>query len=240
MKSNKNRNVLFIIPSIIGTMFIISPLLLRIPCIRVLFSYFLQPLVDSGYKSSYIETFGAILGTFLAVTGTLWAQKKIDEVADKKEIKESALIVYYDFKFAFDDLATFMVSYLKSQRKIINTINDLEKYKEFKKKYRIYTDNAWIHNVAKLSPILSNDEIEIIYKLYGDLSTIKKVFNTPINEMSEDEEQSAYFIMFYNLFNIKAKLKRPMRIDVTLKDNIIKIMDRLKRISNISDKNKSI
>ena len=225
--------------SIIGGIFIISPLLLHIPCIRMFFSWFLQPLGDSGYKSSYVETFGAILGTFLAVAGTLWTQRKIDEVAEKKELKESALIVYYDFKFAFNDITTFMDSYLFSQRKITNVIDDFEKYKKLKKKYRIYIDDNWIHNVAKLSPALSSDEIQMIYKLYGELNTIKKVFNTPVNEVSEDEEKSAYSIMFHAICNIEAEMKHPIRIEVTLKDNIKNIMERLKEVGNISDVDKT-
>ncbi len=230
----KNRNVLFVMVSIIGGIFIIAPLLLRIPCIYIAFSWFLQPLGDSGYKSSYVETCGAILGTFLAVAGALWTQKKIDEGTEKKELEESALIVYYDFKFAFNDIIAFMNSYLFMQGKITNVIDDFEKYKKHKEKYKIYIDDDWIHNVAKLSSVLSNDEIQMIYKLYGDLSTIKKVFNTSINEVSEDEDKSVYTIMFNTICSFD-ELKYSTYKEVVLKDNIKSIMERLKKIGNISD-----
>ncbi len=231
----KNRNILFILVSIIGGMFIIFPLLLRISCIRIAFSYFLEPLGDKGYKSSYVETFGAILGTFLAVTGTLWTQRKIDETTEKKELKESALIVYYDFKFAFNDVTAIVDSYLFSQRKITNVIEDFEKYKKIRRRYRIHMDDNWIHNVAKLSSVLYGEEIQIIYKLYGDLSRIKKVFNSPINEISENEEQSVYSIMFNTICNIEAEFKHPIRIEVTLKDDIKNIMEKLKEIGNVAN-----
>lgn len=219
-----------------GGIFVIAPLLLRIPFIRIIVSWFLQSLGDSGYKSSYIETFGAILGTFLAITGTLWTQRKIDEVTEKKELRESALIVYYDFNFAFNDIITFMQSYLNSQRKISNVIDDLEQYQKKKKKYRIYIDDDWIHNVAKLSHLLTSNEIQMIYKLYGDLNTIKKVFNSTENNISVDEEKSAYSIMFHEICCIETELKRPMYIEVFLKDNIKSVMDKLKEIGHISSK----
>lgn len=235
LRGINNKNNLFVIVSIISGIFIISPLLLRIPFIYGICSWFLQPLGNSGYKSSYTETFGAILGTFLAVTGALWTQKKIDKAAEKKELKESALIVYYDFKFAFSDIITFMKSYLFSQEKVENIIEDFETYKKLRKKYYIYIDDDWIHNVAKLSSSLSSNEIQIIYKLYGDLNTIKKVFNTSINNISDDEEKLAYSKMFNEICNIEFELKNPICIEVSLKENIENIMEKLKVIGDIID-----
>lgn len=228
--NNKNRNVLFIMASIIVSIFIISPLLLRIPCIRMMLSWFLQPLGDGKYESSYIETFGAIWGTFLAVAGTLWTQRKIDEVVEKKELKESALIIYYDFKIAFSDIITFMESVSFQQSKSMDKIDKDERYMKLKMKYRIYIDDDWSHNVAKLFPILSDGEIQMIYKLYGDLSTIKKVFNSANYEVSKDEDMSAFFIMHNSICKINAATYK-----VTLQDNIKNIMGRLKEIGNISD-----
>ena len=137
----KDKNELYIGICIIVGIFICSPLLLRIPCVRELFSWFLQPLGDSDYKSSYIETFGAILGTFLAVAGALWTQRKIDEAAAQKEVKESALIVYYDFEFAFNDIITFVNAYLASQKKITNVIEAFDDYRKYKKRQCIYIDD---------------------------------------------------------------------------------------------------
>ena len=85
-------------------LFLVIPLFLRINWVYDSLSWFLQPLRKSEYKSSYIEIIGAILGTFLAVTGTLWTQRKIDSVMEQKEIQKRALIVYYVFCFAFNDL----------------------------------------------------------------------------------------------------------------------------------------
>lgn len=232
--NDKNRNILFAIICIIVIMFIISPLLFRCPFIRRLFSWFLYPLNNSGYKSSYIETFGAILGTFLAVSGSLWAQRKIDKMSFEKEFRESALVVYYDFYFAFEDIKKFLDEYFLQKGGITDKL-DFEIYRKIKKRYKIYIDDNWIHNVAKLSSKLSDGEIELIYKLYGDLSTIKRSFNSTLKEKNEDS--AAYSIMFYQIRNSK-KIERKCANDikVTLNDDILCIMRKLIELGGISKK----
>ncbi|WP_202766286.1 hypothetical protein [Clostridium paridis] len=49
---------------------------MRVQIFSGLLSWLLSPLKTTEYKSSYIQTFGAILGTFMAVSGALWTQKK--------------------------------------------------------------------------------------------------------------------------------------------------------------------
>ncbi len=233
MNKRKNTNLLFIIVSAISATFIFIPLILRIELIHRSISWFLCPLGE--YGSSYIETLGAILGTFLAVTGALWTQRKIDEVQDKKELRESALIVYYDFKFAFNDIIRFMMRYLSRQKTICNTLNNLEEFKVQKEKTHIYIyiDDNWIQNVAKLSYTLSSNEIQMIYKLYGDLSTIRRAFNSSINEMNEDDAQSAYSVMYKDFCKIECNLTRRTSLEVTLKEDVQLIMNKLKDLSGV-------
>lgn len=235
MNKNRNSNVLFIIVIAISVAFILIPLTLRIGWIHCIVSCFLSPLGE--YVSSYIETLGAILGTFLAITGALWTQRKIDEAQDKKELRESALIVYYDFKFAFSDIIRFMNCYSTRQQKVCNTLEDFEQFKKIKEisHMYIYIDDNWIHNVAKLSCSLSSNEIQQIYKMYGDLCTIKRVFNSSINEMSQDDAQSAYSIMFNDLCRITGTLTTPINIDVALEEKVQLIMDRLGELSGVEE-----
>ena len=119
MNRKRTPNILFIIVSAISAAFILIPLVLRIEFVYKAVSWFISPLGE--YGSSYIETLGAILGTFLAITGALWTQRKIDEVQDKKELRESALIVYYDFEFVFNDVKRFMSRYIVHQEAVCNT-----------------------------------------------------------------------------------------------------------------------
>ncbi|MBL4930906.1 hypothetical protein JK634_03745 [Clostridium sp. YIM B02565] len=72
----KYGNIIFIIICFIGGLFLITPILLRVQIFSGLLSWLLSPLKTTEYKSSYIQTFGAILGTFMAVSGALWTQKK--------------------------------------------------------------------------------------------------------------------------------------------------------------------
>lgn len=61
----------------------------------VLLFYFAKSAKKLGFSGvrslsniCYIETFGAILGTFLAIYGTLWTQRKIDERTAKKNYEK--------------------------------------------------------------------------------------------------------------------------------------------------------
>lgn len=230
----KHGNIFFVIVCCIGGTFLITPILLRVPFFSNLFSWLLHPLKTTEYKSSYIKTFGAILGTFMAVSGALWTQKKIDEVTEGKSLKESALIVYYDFYFAADDIKVLIENYLNSQKKIINELEDIEQFKKCKKKYRLYLDDNWIRNVASLSHILSDEETKMIYKIYGDLNTIKQAVNISEEQLSFEEAKTAYRIMFGEFCDASMDLKYPIIINVKLKSNMNVIINKLKRLANIT------
>lgn len=232
MKKRKN-SLLFVTVSIISLLFLIMPFLLRINLVDNALSWFLQPLRNSDYKSSYTEIIGAILGTFLAVTGTLWTQRKIDEGMEQKEIQKKALIVYYDFYFALNDLIDFMKSYLSCKKsKTVNVIDDWDTYKKFKKKYRIYIDSDWIHNVAELSSQLENDEIQMIYKIYGDLHTIERSFNNS-ESLLEENDKLTYNIIFREICNVEVDLSNPISFDVQLKEDKKVLLEKLKEIAQI-------
>lgn len=170
------QNKLFALSIFAVLIFLSSPCWLRIDLFCNIISNMLCPLKLEGYKSSYIEMVGAILGTFLAVTGALWTQKQAEEKEERRIIKETATIVYYDFKFAFDDLFKFENAYACIQPGAENGYDDLEYFIRYKKGIKIYIDSGWISNVAKLCNILSAEELKQIYTIYGSLETIKIVF----------------------------------------------------------------
>lgn len=228
-------NILFIVVSILGCAFVVVPVLLRVPFIANVLTWLLRPLKDSGYKSSYIETFGAILGTFLAVTGALWTQRKIDERTDEKELIECALIIYYDFTFALDDLITLMQLYTDTQQTISNVLLDYDEFIKRQGKCRIYIDKDWIHNVAKLSHALPSSYIQNIYKLYGDLSTIKNVFNSSAEVISEDDAKMVYSMIFQGMCNFEAVLRYPLQAKVSLKEDIVLMLEKIKEIAQIDE-----
>lgn len=78
------ENVLFFVIVIITGIFIVSPLLLKIKVVSDVVSTLLKALETEGYRSTYIEMMGALLGTFLAISGALWTQRRISEKEEKK------------------------------------------------------------------------------------------------------------------------------------------------------------
>ena len=74
---------------IVTVIFVTSPVLLKNEWIYKWISSLLSPLKQEGYKSSYIETIGALLGTFLAISGALWTQRRIDRKKRKEHSKRT-------------------------------------------------------------------------------------------------------------------------------------------------------
>ena len=125
-------------------------------------SWFLSPLGE--YGSSYIETLGAILGTFLAITGALWTQRKIDEVQDKKELRESALIVYYDFEFEFSFSEKELIAVEEEMKRIVKESLSLQVYKVSKKEAQAYMQERQEDYKVELIQSLPEQEKISFYK----------------------------------------------------------------------------
>ena len=176
--------ILSLLISLIVFAFILSPFLLKFDSVNAHMSNFLFGLKTSEYKSSYIESLGALLGTFFAVTAALLTQKFFDKSAEKKELKECATIIYYDFEFAINQIIDSELSYNETQRRKKEKILDenFNWYEELRGKYAIYIDDEWIHNVAKLSHFLSSEHIKTLYDIYGDLNSVKLALTKPLPE----------------------------------------------------------
>lgn len=216
-------NKLFSICIFIALLFLISPLLLRIPWVESMVIYILFALKEEGYKSSYIETIGAIFGTFFAITGALWTQRKIDLKNENRIIKEAAVIVYYDFKFAFDDLFRFEYAYACIKPETDNEYDDLEYFLKYKKDIKICIDPNWICNVAKLCDVLTSEELKLIYKIYGNFETIKCVFEKADKEIDIIMAHRIYHLIHRDLCD----LTLAPQIEVKHKEINGKVMNKL-------------
>lgn len=184
--------VLFLIVSIITVIFIASPWWLECDSLSSGVSNILDTLKTEGYKTTYIETMGAILGTFLAISAALWTQRRENKRQEQNIIKEAAVIVYYDFKFVFEDLFKFEKAYACIKPGIENEYDDLEYFLKYKSTIKIYIDSNWIANVAKLCNVLSAEEIKQIYKIYGDLETVKEVFDRGDEDIDSSTARKIY------------------------------------------------
>ncbi len=224
------ENPLFFISIIITIIFIVAPLWLRIPCFSEMISFILVPLKEQGFKSSYIETLGAFLGTFLAVTGALWtqrqAEKKADEENREKLAKENCfriVTVYYDLKLAFKDLEDVYKKWACSeliQKEIIP-----ERFADYCKTINIYIDSDWIRNVSALVDVFDEEFIEEIFITYGQIDTIGKYLDNYDNEFV----QIKMIKLLKKFFNWKNES------GVLLNDKYVKILARLKLEGNIED-----
>lgn len=84
MKKIKTAYVAMIV---ITVLFLMIPLVLKVPVISVVVSSIMNGLKISEYKSAYIEVLGGIAGSWLAITGAIYTQRKFDD--EKKSAEEA-------------------------------------------------------------------------------------------------------------------------------------------------------
>lgn len=184
-------------------------------------SIFLLPLKKDGYKSSYIETMGALLGTFLAVSGALWTQRRIDSKKEKEKVRERTLIIYYDFKFVFDDVKNLMNKYQYNASVKGNsfiTSQDREFFKEYSKGFKVHIDQDWITHVASVSNFFTNEEI-------------KKIYDKPIESILDSEIDLAFHKM--NTWINLTIFLNTLATNVELKDEITNLLKRIEVIGGL-------
>lgn len=169
---NEGNSILLPISVLLSCIFLLSPFLLRYQCFFITIDSFFESLKYTGYKEAFIGASGGMIGSFLAITGALWVERKLSKDNEKKEIEKIAAILYYDIKLFYKELSP-----LSTNIAWIMGIPDKEQQRE---SYIIYKNNAgvhihsdWITLVASLKAILKKEEIEQIYTFYGNVSDIK-------------------------------------------------------------------
>lgn len=227
-------NLLFLVIGMISILFITSPIWMNFEYLARIVSIFLLPLKKDGYKSSYIETMGALLGTFLAVSGALWTQRRIDSKKEKEKVRERTLIIYYDFKLVFDDVKKLMSEYQYNASVKGNsfiTSQDREFFKEYSKDFKVHIDQDWITHVASVSKLFTNEEIKKIYEIYGDFTTIKKIYDKPIESILDSEIELAFHKM-NTWINLTISLNT-LATNVELKDEITNLLKGIEVIGGL-------
>ena len=234
----KNTNLIFYITFALAIIFILSPLILRIPLIKNLVDMFFDPLIYSDYKSSFLETIGSILGTVLAITGTLLLQKKIDEkseeekrVKENNDIRFSIIVIYYDLKLALKDISTMhkiaWISACTSEK------DSFKSFYECARTINLYIDDNWIRNVASLHHVLDEDFLEDIFLLYGEISSIKSTLESNIYDEKKTLMACNLICKYYSLYNLGS--------DSPVLNNTYKeMLDKLKSIGKIEEKSNSV
>jgi len=179
---------------------VLTPLLLKEPFINHIVSYYLEELHTTEYKSVYITLLGGFMGSWLAITGAIWTQRKFENNRNEVQLKESALIVYYDFDFAFNDIKRFMEYYKKSTLSEEGLID--KKNKPIKMTLTIFIDSDWIYNVAKLNTQFNKKEIKQIYEIYGYLNYVKNIVDVNSNKIDFTNAKTIYDFSMLKLYKI--------------------------------------
>ena len=154
-------------------------MLLRITFIKQFVLFCLSFTDNPDYKIAYVELWGVIIGSFIAIYGTLWAQKKIDEKEKQEEYAKYACVVYYDIYFSCKELIKlFEDTKSKFCLDAINAEDAVDKLCQTAMGRNLLYNSNWIVDVAQLTTVLTEVEIKHIYKCYEKLENINRAFHS--------------------------------------------------------------
>jgi len=173
----RNFMILVIIIFLVSLFFI--PLILRIPFIKQCVLFCLSFTDNLDYKIAYIEIWGVIIGSFIAIYGALWTQRKINEKESKKLISKYACVTFYDLHFSFQELIRlFDDTKRKYNFEHIDGEDRAKKLCEIAISRKLTFNQNWILDISYLNGTLSDTEIKLIYKCYGKLENINRAIET--------------------------------------------------------------
>lgn len=212
----------------IGTLLriILLLMLLILLLLFILIPYVLWGKSSWDWGSFVGGTIGGI-GTIIAVCITTKQTRKIQEenrIEKEKYIQEenrrilfeNTLIVYYDLKFALEDFFEFAATFFNDNYKISEN-------KFYEGQFQnTYFDKDWIHTIPKISNELSQDELQTVYDLYGNISTLLKHATDAKDVMTNEKVFIENVILkFYNQSQNALELKKEVRdLMNTLKKNL--------------------
>lgn len=140
----------------------------------------------SGFLGSYIGGIATLLAVVLTISYNNYERQEMENSTKSEELKRCALIVYYDFRFAFDEMKKLYRHYIdmkdsypeSSDRDILNIGRE--------QITQVYLDSNWIQNVAVMRELrkyshfeqIQDCEIAKIYRIYGNLATVERWITT--------------------------------------------------------------
>lgn len=158
---------------------ILTPLVLKVPAVKQFALYLLSFTNNSDYKIAYVEFWGTIIGSFIAIFGALWTQKRNDRKEAINRRKKYVSIVYFDLYLAYQDLIEiFRETKQKYRLKNISDEDSKDKFCEIAVTRRLYLSPTWIEDFSQMNDVLSQTEISHIYKCYGKLLDIDRAFQS--------------------------------------------------------------
>lgn len=81
----KKIKTVYIVMIVITMLFLLIPMLLKIPVISAIVRWMMNGFKMSEYKSAYLGVLGGIAGSWLAITGAIYTQRKFDDERKSEE-----------------------------------------------------------------------------------------------------------------------------------------------------------
>lgn len=109
----------FSIMCVITLLFVILPLIMKIPIISDVIAWLMSALKYQEYKSAYLGLVGGLVGSWLAITGATYTQQKINEDADKRKSQEEIEKIRENKEYAKGICRSFLLNEIRQNDKII-------------------------------------------------------------------------------------------------------------------------
>lgn len=227
----------FIFICVITFLFVISPLLFRITFIYEFARRYLSVFKNVDYKSTYIETLGAILGAFLAITGAIWTQNLASKYKKKNKTEKNTLIIYYDFKFAMDSITDILAEIypLIKKNSLPEDESIINQFRRIKLKHKMYIDSNWRQLVADMHDELSANELREAQIMYSRLSVLSMNTNSSMSESNRKEDKIAYALMIEMCDIVESQSEGSVTYRITFANQALSLISKLKEIANIDE-----
>ena len=192
-ETKKNRITICVLGVI--TFFIGIPLLLKIPAIKGVFSWWLDFTDNPDYKITYIEVVFGIIGVFLSVLGALRTEGYFRKREEKKAIEECVRFIHAELNRCF-----YKLQLIFRETRISCNIEDTgpdfrNAFCEVAKKHKLDLNNEWISHMAQLNGRISKSEWNTLQMYFSRLAVIDQALESGNNE--EISNIYAPFICFF-------------------------------------------
>jgi len=157
------------------TLILITPVVFNlVPVLRDVFRWYMRPL--GSLQSVFVSVLGASIGSFIAIMGAVWISNRNKKVQEQTDIGKNALIIYYDFLFAFQDLLPFLNEIMKDEKTYFSFSQEDYKNLLNDNGIQLHLTDDWIKIVAFIKNSNSKDNlVASAYRIYGILRDIQGI-----------------------------------------------------------------
>lgn len=171
MKRFSIYDTLFYILLGIMVIIIISPLLIKSEYLRNIANFFIADL--HSMKGDYLGMLGTLVGSCLAITGALWAQKRINDNNEFENVKKSAKLIVFDLERAFKLIKSSYISNCFRLDKVY---------------WKIKFNGKWDENILALRGYIKDSETDDLMKIYDEIYILSNFIEKLLNCHNEIEE----------------------------------------------------